>query len=118
MEVRSGEDEYYQRKKYDGRNNPSDHLVTCQATWKLRPKEEWVHAFIHTLNETPWISYVSVEMQREITTWEELTTSFNNNFSFIDESQFIHSALQKIRDKVLEIVPTGLSTEPKWTLTP
>ena len=53
MEVRFGEDEYYQGKKCDGRKNLSNHWVTCQTTWKLRPKEESVHEFIHTLDETP-----------------------------------------------------------------
>ena len=82
------------------------------------PKEEWVHAFIHTLNETPRRWYVSVEMQQEITTWEGLTTSFNNTFSFADKNQFIHSALQDIRNKELEIVPTRLPTGPQWTPIP
>ena len=63
MEVRFGEDEYYQGKRYDGRNNPSNHLATCQTTWKLSPMDEWVHAFIHTLDETPQRWYVSAELQ-------------------------------------------------------
>ena len=62
MEVQFGEDECYKENKYDGINNPSDHLVTCQTVWKMRPKEEWVHMFIHTLDETPWSRYVSIEL--------------------------------------------------------
>ena len=63
MEFRFWEDEYYQGKKYDGINNPSDHLVTCQTTWKLMSKEEWVHAFIHRLDEIQHKWYVSIEIQ-------------------------------------------------------
>ena len=57
------EDEYYQGNKYDGINDTNSHLMTFQTTWELRQKEEWVHAFIHTLDEIPWIWYVSAELE-------------------------------------------------------
>ena len=51
-------------------------------------------------------------------TWEELTINFIHTFSFVNDSPFIHSALQDIRDKVLEIVLDILLTELEWTMTP
>ena len=48
--------------------------------------------------------YVSVELRREITTWEELTVLFTHTFSFVDTNLVIHSALQHIQDIVLKVV--------------
>ena len=88
--------------------------------WELNPKEEWIHLFLHTLDEIPRKWYISTELQREITMWEELTVSFSHNFSFLNDDSIIHSALQHIRNIVLEIVPValpaGLQETPVMTL--
>ena len=62
--------------------------------------------FVHTLDEIPRIWYISVELQREIRTWEDLTTGFAHTFSFISVDSVIHSTMQHIHDIVLEIDPT------------
>ena len=62
MEVRFGEAKQYLGKEYDGRHNLNDHLVACQNAWVSNPKEEWVHAFVHTLDEIPRLWYVSIEL--------------------------------------------------------
>ena len=51
----------YHAGRYDGRNDPSGHLMESQTLWALRPKDEWVHVFIHTMDEMPRSWYVSVE---------------------------------------------------------
>ena len=69
-----------------------------------RPKDEWVHAFVHMLDDIPCQWCVSGDFHREITTWEELLTYFSNTLSFADADPIIHSALQHIYDVVLKVV--------------
>ena len=72
--------------------------------WILQPINEWVHDFVHTLDEMSRQWYVSAELQREIMTWEDLTVYFRLTFSFMDNDPVIHSALHHVRDVVLEVV--------------
>ena len=80
--------------------------------WTSRPKYEWVHAFVHTLDEMPQLWYVSAELRREITTWEELMICFTHNFSFTNTNPVIHNALQNIRDVVMNVVPVAYPLDP------
>ena len=80
--------------------------------WVSPPKNEWVHAFVHTLDEMSRKWYVSVELRREITTWEELSICFSHTFIFADVDPVIHSALQHIHDVVLELVPVIYPVDP------
>ena len=59
--------------------------------------------------------YVSVELSREITTWEELTVFFTHTFSFPDTNPVIHSTLQHIRDVVLKVVLVAYPVDPHET---
>ena len=45
--------------------------------------------------------YISVELHREITTWEELTICFANTFGFADVNVEVNNALQLIQDVVV-----------------
>ena len=82
--VHFGDSEVYHGGIYDGWNDHTSHLMEfqahnlmeCQALWALRPKDEWVHAFVHTLDEMPRSWYVGAELRRTITTWEELSVCF------------------------------------------
>ena len=51
--------------------------------------------------------YISPELHREITTWEELTIFFTHTFSFADANPYVHNALQIIYDVVLKLVPVA-----------
>ena len=53
MEVHFSEAEHYQVNKYDGCNDPSDHLISSQTMWVSRPKNEWEHDFVRTLDKMP-----------------------------------------------------------------
>ena len=97
--------------RYDGWNDPSGHLMECQTLWASRPKDEWVHAFIHTLDEMPRSWYVLAKMRKEIATWEEMTSCFAHTFSFTDANPDVNNALQIIRDVVLKIVPVAYPTD-------
>ena len=80
--------------------------------WASRPKDEWVHAFVHTLDEMPRSWYVSAELRREITTWEEFTVFFTHTFSFADANLDVYNALQLIHDVVLKVVPVAYPMDP------
>ena len=77
-----GDSEVYHAGRYNGKNDPINHLIECQTLWALRPRDEWVHAFIHTLEEMPRSWYVEAKLCRTITTWEELSVLFVQTFSF------------------------------------
>ena len=80
--------------------------------WASRPKDEWVHAFIHTLDEIPRSWYISVELRREITTLEELTIFFAHTFGFADANVEDNNALQIVWDVVLKVVPVAYPMDP------
>ena len=112
MTVHFGDAKVYHAGRYDGWNSLGDHLIECQTLWASRPKDEWVHSFVHTLDEIPRSWYVSAELRREITTWEELTVFFTHTFSFVDSNPYFHYALQLIRDVVLKVVSIAYLGDP------
>ena len=112
MIVRFGETEVYHTGKYDGWNDPSVHLMECQTLWESWPKDERVHACIHTLNEMPRSWYILAKLRREITTWEELTIFFAHTFSFADAYHNVHNELQIIWDVVLKLVSVTYPMDP------
>ena len=67
--------------------------MECQTLWASQPKDEWVNAFVHTLYEMPRSCYISAELHREITTWEEMTVHFAHTFIFVDANPDVHNAL-------------------------
>ena len=82
MTVCFGDSDIYHTRTCDEQNDPTIHLMECQALWALQPKDEWVHAFVHTLDEMPRSWYVAAELRRTITIWEELSIYFAQTFGF------------------------------------
>ena len=78
----------------------------------ITAKDEWVHAFIHSLDEMPRSWYISVELCREITTWEEMTICFSQTFHFAYANPNVNNALHIIRDLVLKLVPVTYPVDP------
>ena len=76
MMVHFGDLEVYHVGRYDGKNDPTSHLIECYNLWALQPKHEWVHAFVYTLEEMPRSWYVAAELRRTIIAWEELSICF------------------------------------------
>ena len=110
--VRFGYSEAYHTGIYDGENDPTEHLTKCQTLWASRPRDEWVHAFVHTLEEMPRSWYVAVELHRTITTWEELFVCFGPTFSFQDINPKVCNSLQIICDVVLKVTPVTYPVDP------
>ena len=96
MMVRFSYLEVYHARRYDGWNDPTNHLMEFQALWASRPNDEWVHAFVHTLDELLRSWYVAAKMRRTITTLEELSIFFAQTFSFQDENPEVHNVLHII----------------------
>ena len=86
MTIRFGDAEVYHVGWYDEQNSIGDHLIECENLWASQPKDEWVHAFVHTLDEMSRSWYISIELHREITTWEELRICFTNTLCFMDSN--------------------------------
>ena len=112
MTVHLGNAEGYHARRYDGRNGPSGHLMECQTLWALRPKDEWVHVFIHTMDEMPRSWHVSMKPRRDITTWEEPTVCFAQTFRFSYANPNVNNALHIIWDVVLKVVPVAYPVDP------
>ena len=66
--VHFGDLEVYHAGRYDGRNDTTNHLIEFQVLWASQPKDEWVHAFSHMLDEMLRSLYVAVELHTNITT--------------------------------------------------
>jgi hypothetical protein len=60
-------------QKYTREGNPTDHVAQCEKAWKLIPRKEWTHRFIHTLDTIPKNWYLELEMHRDTTEWEYIT---------------------------------------------
>ena len=103
--VHFGDIEVYHARRYHGRNGPTHHLIECQLIWTSRPRDEWVHAFVHTLEEMPWSWYVAAKLRRTIITSEELSVFFVKTFSFQDANPKVYNALHIICDIVLKFIP-------------
>ena len=112
MTFHFGNVDAYHAGWYDEWNDPSSHLIECQTLWASQPKDEWVHSFVHTLDEMPRSWYVLPEFHKEITTWEELTVFFTHTFSFTDTNPDVHNALQLIRDVVLKVMSVAYLVDP------
>ena len=112
MTFHFGNVEKYHAGRYDGQNDLSDHLIECQTLWELRPKDEWVHDFIHTLDEMPRSEYELVELRRDITTLEERTICFAQTFHFVDTNPNVNNALQIIQAVVLNVVLVAYPMDP------
>ena len=75
-------------------------------------RDEWVRAFVHTLEEMPRSWYVATELRRTITTWEELSVYFVQTFSFQDANPEVCNTLQIIHDIVLKVIPIAYLVDP------
>jgi hypothetical protein len=54
-------------QKYIEEGNPTYHVSQFEKAWKLIPRKEWTHIFIHTLDTIPKNWYLELEMCRDTT---------------------------------------------------
>lgn len=53
MKLRFGYANTRMTEKYNGKDDPHDHLARWTKVWGKKPQPEWVHILCHTLNTTP-----------------------------------------------------------------
>lgn len=63
-------------EKYDGRNDPSDHLAKATEMYEVEPQLEWVHLFCHTLDVILMNWYLKTELCHETEEWDFFTKDF------------------------------------------
>lgn len=57
---------------YDGFSYPAPHIRACEEAWKDRSSDEWLHLFVHTLDNNPRHWYAETELRRGIENWQTL----------------------------------------------
>ena len=112
MTVHFGDSEVYHAKRYERRNSIGDPLIECQTLWESRTKDEWFHAFVHTLDRMLRSWYILAKLHREFTTWEHLIVFFTHSFIFADANLDVHNVLQLIRNVVLKVVSISYRVDP------
>jgi hypothetical protein len=93
----------YIAHKYTGLIFPIEHVTQCIVAWRLIPKQEWKHLFIHTLHTIPKNWYLELEVHGETTDWEEITHNFKVTFSFEYEAPLVDTTLQDIKDTIFAL---------------
>ena len=79
-----------------------DHINDCSMACKVVPKKEWVHIFIYRLDMILINWYMLLELQRGTTNWDELSNSFKQTCSYVDENPSIDISLQVIKEIFFE----------------
>ena len=72
--------------------------------------------FIHTLDIIPQNWYIQLELRQDTISWVYLTTKFVTTFSTYDENAMVNTALQLIKEKVLEGVEESKDLLPDWVM--
>ena len=49
---------------YDGLTFPTPHIHACEEAWKNKANDEWVHLFVHTLDNNSRHWYMEAELHR------------------------------------------------------
>lgn len=66
MRICFGKPKVRMKDKYDGRDDPRDHLAKWTKDYGAKPQPEWVHLFFHTLDVIPMNWYLETELRHGI----------------------------------------------------
>ena len=88
----------------------------CEQNWSDILEDEWVHQFIHTLDQIPKNWYTETELCRGTITWPLMIDSFELTFSFATEYSSINQALDIIKTKIFEDCTLSVHTQPEWAI--
>lgn len=123
MRTRFGRPKVRVIEKYDGRNDPRDHLTKWTKVYGTEPQLEWVHLFCHTLDIIPMNWYLEKELCHSTAEWDVLREGFVRTFSFEDVFESIDEALQEVKAAIfrisqdpLELVQLDWSTQLRHAL--
>jgi hypothetical protein len=77
-------------------------MRSCEEAWSEIPQEQWVHRFINTLDMTPIIWYLQVELHLVTADWKGMIQKFVTTFSFESEYPSVDQALKVMKHKVFK----------------
>lgn len=76
MRVHFGHPKVRLIEKYDGINDPRNHLAKWIKVYGVKPQPEWVHLFSHTLDVIPMNWYLETELYHGTEEWDILRKDF------------------------------------------
>ena len=116
MRLRFGHPQMRLTEKYDGRNDPHDHLAKWTKVYITEPQTEWVHLFCHTLDIIPMNWYLETNLCHGTDEWDILREGFLMTFSFEDGFESIDEALQEVKVAIFRILQDPLElVQPDWS---
>ena len=93
MRIRFGQPKVRMTNKYDGRDDPHNHLAKWAKAYGAEPQPEWVHLFCHTLDVIPMNWYLEEEFWHGTEESDVLQQGFLMMFIFEDGFESIDKAL-------------------------
>lgn len=115
MRLRFGQPNTRLNEKYDGRDDPRDHLAKWTKAYGTKLQPEWVHLFSHTLDTIPMNWYFETELRHGTEDWDILREGFLLTFSFEDGFESIDEALQDIKAVIFRTPREPLEwVQPDW----
>lgn len=103
-------------EKYDGRNDPHDHLAKWIEVYGVKPQPEWVHLFFHTLDVIPMNWYLEMELCHGTKDWDILRQGFLMMFNFEDGFESIDKELQEVKMIIFRMLHHPIDLiQPNWT---
>lgn len=116
MKIHFGKPKVWMIDKYDGRDNPHDHLAKWTKAYGAEPQPEWVHLFCHILDIIPMNWYLETEHHHDTEEWDILCQRFIMTFSFEDGFDYIDVVLQEVKEVIFRIPKDPLDlVKPDWT---
>ena len=108
MKLRFGRANTRMTKKYNGKDDPRNHLAKWTKAWVEEPQPEWVHIFCHNLDTIPKNWYLKMEIYHGTTQWDVLNEGFLLTFSFEDGFDGIDEVLQEVKAAIFRIMQDPL----------
>ena len=87
-------------RRHDAKANPIVHIEECVKVWQHRASDEWVHLFIHTLDDMSKNWYIETEFRRGTVAWPIMVEGFQLTFNFESEYPKIDQALKVTKGKL------------------
>ena len=87
-------------EKYNGKDDPHEHLSHWILAWGEEPQPECVHILFHTLDVIPQQWYLETKLRHGTKCWYEMEKGFLLTYNFTDGWDCINDALQEVKERV------------------
>jgi len=116
VRIHFGRPKVWMKNKYDGRDDPCDHLAKWAKDYGGKVEPKWVHLFCHTLDVIPMNWYLETKLRHGTEEWYILCQVFIIPFKFEDGFEYIDEALQEVKVVIFRIPRDPLDLiQPDWT---